>query len=315
MSARWMNRVRARGFGCGMLLAFAVQRSRHSSGKVASSKVFGSFEFMLGSVEASVVAQAFGVDVRRFPLRVRNTTTDPDRLRKLAGIVSGTLAERGLLVGDDPHPKLRRAFELVGRYRVSVAVSGIDERMGDIALLVYTDGAEAVGVSQRHGEDDLTFRLFSDDDLVDVLTRALPDMPAASGPEATIRQSLPEDLSAFDAHRAAERAHDEEETNAFGNLRVVGTTAARRRSRGSTESGEQRLRRALSGQRRGGGHIVVSAFSGERTVPQSVGWVDTEEGRYLFDAGEVDNEFVARYRPAGRGEVSRAIHGLVAENY
>ncbi|MCP2182810.1 ESX secretion-associated protein EspG [Prauserella alba] len=277
--------------------------------------MFGSFEFVLGSVEASVVAQAFGVDVRRFPLRVRNTTTDPDRLRKLAGIVSGTLAERGLLVGKDPHPNLQRAFELFGRYRVSAAVSGIDDRDNEIAMLVVTDGADAVGVTQHHGEDELVFRSFSDDDLVDVLTGALPAVSAASGPEATVRQSLPEYRSAFDAQKAAERAHDEEETNAFGNIRVVGRTSAPRRSRGDGESGEQRLRRAFAAQRRGGGQVVVSAFAGERSAPRSVGWVDTAEGRYLVHAGEVGNEFVARYEPAGRAEVSRAIHGLVAATY
>ncbi|MCP2238048.1 ESX secretion-associated protein EspG [Prauserella halophila] len=277
--------------------------------------MFGSFEFVLGSVEASVVAQAFGVDIRRFPLRVRNTTADPGRLRTLAGIVSGTLAERGLLVGKDPHPNVRRAFELVGSHRVSVAISGIDDQGAEIARVVLTDGADALGVTQHHGEDDLEFRLFSDDDLIDVLTAALPAVPAATGPEATVRQGLPEYRSAFDVRKAAERAHDEEETSAFGNIRVVGKTAGRRSSRGAGESGEERLRRAFSGERRGGGQIVVSASSGEAAVPRSVGWVDTDEGRYLVHAGEVDNEFVARYEPAGRTEVSRAIHGLVAETY
>ncbi|MFD6793059.1 MULTISPECIES: ESX secretion-associated protein EspG [Prauserella salsuginis group] len=277
--------------------------------------MFGSFEFVLGSVEASVVAQAFGVDIRRFPLRVRNTTTDLGRLRKLAGIVSGTLAERGLLVGKDPHPNLRRAFELFGRHRVAVAISGLDDQGHEIAMLVLTDGADALGIAQHHGEDDLVFWLFSDDDLVDVLAGALPAVPAAAGPEATVRQSLPEYRSAFDARKAAERAHDEEETNAFGNIRVVGKTSTRRRRRGAGESGEERLRRAFSGERRGGGQIVVSALSGEGSAPRSVGWVDTDEGRYLVHAGEVDNEFVARYEPAGRAEVARAIHGLVAETY
>lgn len=300
----------------GLLLAFRLETiTRCSCGKVACGKVFGSFDFVLSSVEASVVAQALGVDVRRYPLRVRNTTTDPDRLRKLAGHVSGSLAQRRLLVGKDPHPTLKRAFELFGRHRVSVAVSGLDEHGRDIAALVLTDGAEALGVAQEHGEDELAFRLFSDDDLVDVLTGALPAVPAASGPEATVRHTLPEQRSAFDAHKAAERAHDEEETDAFSNLRVIGRTGGAKRSRASGESGEQRLRRALSGQRRGNGQIVVSPFSRERSVPRSVGWVDTDEGRYLVHAGEVDNEFVARYQPAGRGDVSRAIHGLVAETY
>ncbi|MBB3051611.1 hypothetical protein FHS23_002640 [Prauserella isguenensis] len=277
--------------------------------------MFGRDEFVLGSVEASVVAQAFGTDIRRFPLRVRNTTTDPGRLRTLAGIVSGTLAERGLLVGKDPHPILRRAFELFGRHRVSVAISGIDDRCGDIVRLVFTDGAEALGVAQHHGEDDLVFGLFSDDDLVDTLTDALPAVPAAAGPETTVRRRLPEHRSAFDARKAAERAHDEEETSAFGNIRVVGKTTTRRRSRNTGESGEERLRRALAGERRGGGQIVVSTSRGDGSVPPSVGWVDTGEGRYLVHVDESDNEFVARYEPAGRTEVSRAVHGLIAAAY
>ncbi len=272
------------------------------------------FEFVLGSVEADVVGQALGVDVRRFPLRLRNTTTDPARRVRLAAIVGQRLVERGLSTGTALHPSLRTTFGLFADFRVSVAISGVDGFGSDIAVLALTDGAQALGVTQHAGADELLFSLFSDDELVEVLSGVLPQMPPAPGSTVTVRGRVTEHATAWDARKAAERAEDEEETSAFGNLEVVGTVdAPRPQRRGYRMGDEDRLRLALSGRRLGGGHITVDGRGATGSQPLS--WLDTEEGRYLVHAERSQGECVATYEPAGRAEVARAIRETLAGAY
>lgn len=279
------------------------------------------FAFELSSVEASVVGQALGVDVQRFPLRFRNTTTDPVRLIKLATLVTGELVKRRLVIGNDLHPRVREAFEILGRQRVSVAMSGIDGLGADIAVLALTDGAQAVGITQHGKSDDLGFALFADDDFVDRLAGVLPPMPAASGAPATVRQTVTEYRSALAARRAEEREHDEEETDAFGNLEVVGAVRParqRRNARNTNESDEDRLRRVLAGERLGGGHIIITGAgngSGKRPAPRTLSWLDTGDGRYLVHTTEDGNETTAHYSPASGRDVARAIRDRVSDVY
>lgn len=57
------------------------------------------FDFMLDSVQAAVVGRAVNADVRRFLLRIRNSTVDPVRYTKLAILVRDDLERAGC-----PHP-------------------------------------------------------------------------------------------------------------------------------------------------------------------------------------------------------------------
>lgn len=270
------------------------------------------FEFVLGSVEASVVGQALGVDVRRFPLRIRNTPADPVRLVKLARIVTGELTKRRLIVGAALHQQVQTTFRLFGDHRVSVAMTGIDGLGADITVLALTDGAQALGVTQR--DDELLFSLFSDDDLVDVLAGVLPPLDAASGGPATVRTSVTEYASALAARRAAEQAHDDEESSAFGNLRITSMAGPPPTRSRAGETDDRRLRRVLEGTRLGGGHITVTGH-GDRAAPYSLSWLDGETGRYLIHTTDSDGEFVAHYEPAGYNDVVRAIRDAVSRAY
>ncbi|WP_244231359.1 ESX secretion-associated protein EspG [Saccharomonospora piscinae] len=268
---------------------------------------------MLSSVEASVTGQALGADVRRFPLRLRNTTTDPDRLVKLTSAVGKALVERGLATTSSVHPAVRAAFGLFARHRVGVAVTGIDGFGENIAALSLTDGAQALGVTQHGQSDDLLFSLFSDDDLVDVVAGVLPTMPAAPGGPLTVRGTVSSHATAWEARKAAEQALDEEETHAFGSLAVASTVAAPRPARrGREPSAEERLREALAGPRLGGGYVTVS---GHRAAPQTLSWLDTEDGRYLISTQQNQDECVATYEPAGQADVARAVRDALSRAY
>ncbi|PRX51308.1 ESAT-6 protein secretion system EspG family protein [Prauserella shujinwangii] len=273
-----------------------------------------SFEFVLDSVEASVIGQALGVEVRRFPLRFRHSTADPLRRMKLAALVTERLARRGLVAGDRLHPRLTEAFELFTEPRVTAAISGIDGLGADIAVLALTDGARALGVTQPPGGDELLFALFSDDDLVDVLAGVLPALRAAEGTPATVRWSVTGPRSALAARRAAAQRHDDEETAAFGDLRIADLVEPPAPRGHRADSDEHRLRRALAGRRLGGGHITVTG-RGDRGAPHSVSWLDTETGRYLVHTEELGHDIVARYEPAGHHEVTRALRDAVSRAY
>ncbi|WP_433407973.1 ESX secretion-associated protein EspG [Saccharomonospora azurea] len=272
------------------------------------------FEFTLGSVEADIVGQALGVNVRRFPLKLRNTTTDPARRRRLAILVAEQLVERGLATSTVLHPAVRTAFGLFADHRVSGSISGVDGFGDDIAVLVLTDGAQALGVTQNAKSDDLLFSLFSDDEIVDVLTGVLPEMPPVAGSEVVLRARADAPATAWDARKAAERAEDEEETDAFGNLQVAGRVDVPRGARRGFRAGdEDRLRQAMAGRRLGGGAIEVSGRGG--AVSRSWGWLDTEEGRYLVLSEREQDEQVITYRPAGRADVAGAFRDGLARAY
>lgn len=272
------------------------------------------FEFTLGSVEADIVGQALGVNVRLFPLKLRNTTTDPTRRHRLTALVAEQLVDRSLATSTALHPSVRRAFGLFADHRVSGSISGVDGFGDTIAVLVLTDGAQALGVTQNAESDDLLFSLFSDDEIVDVLSGVLPQMPPVAGSEVVLRARADAHATAWDARKAAERAEDEEETDAFGNLEVAGRVDAPRGARRGFRAGdEERLRQAMAGRRLGVGSIQVSGRGG--AASRSWGWLDTEDGRYLVLSEREHDEQVITYKPASRADVAGAFRDALARAY
>jgi hypothetical protein len=278
------------------------------------------FDFALGSVEASIVGQALNVDLRQFPLRVGNITVDPVRFVKVAKQVYEALELRRLSIAGELHPAVRTAFELLGKPRVSVSVTGIDGLGGDIAVLTATDGAQALGITQAHGDDLLQFALFADEDLVDVLAGVLPAMNAATTGRHTVAHRERRAVSAMAARRQEEAEFDEEETDAFGNIELRGVVQARTPSRQSsrgTESAEV-LERVLAGKRLGGGYIIATGYGrrGEHLTATPLSWLDTEAGRYLVRTETDESGTVtAHYEPAGRVDVARAVRQAIASIY
>ncbi|HWD02582.1 MAG TPA: ESX secretion-associated protein EspG [Amycolatopsis sp.] len=278
------------------------------------------FEFVLDVVEALVVGQATGGDIRQYPLRIGTIPSDPVRFVRVATKVYHAMEARRLSLRGELNPHVRTAFGLLARPRVSVAVSGIDGVGTDIAVLVLTDGRQAVGITQNPRDDELLFSLFDDEDLVEVVTGVLPPARPASTGTHTVSRQAERSMSAMTARRLAEAAEDEEETDAFGMLEVSGTVQPRptdrrgHRQEGSTEV----LERVMAAPRLGGGHLTVTGVGrkGERRAADPLSWLDTADGRYLVHtttgaAGELN----AQYIPAGRSEVARALQQAIAAVY
>ena len=288
------------------------------------------FDFSLDGVEASVVGRALGVDIRQFPLRIGNVTVDPVRFAQVAGRVFEALELRRLSISGELHPAVRMAFELLRDRRVSVSINGVDGLGGDIAVLVVTDGAQALGITQAHREDVLQFALFADEDLVDVLSGVLPAAEAATTGARTVEdRPRAAAVSAMTARRQAEA--DDEETDAFGNIELRAVVQARpaaersksarvrsARPRPRSEDSAEVLERVLSGRRMGGGYLLATGYGrrGEILTANPLSWVDTEYGRYLAwtDTDELGT-VSAHYEPAGRAEVGRAILSSISSIY
>ncbi|WP_409489259.1 ESX secretion-associated protein EspG [Amycolatopsis sp. cmx-11-12] len=278
-------------------------------------------DFALGTAEATVVGQALGVDVRLFPLRVRNTSIDPERYTAVIRKVYTDLEQRRLSVNGELNPAIRTAFALLANHRITVSVNGIDGIGQDIAVLTLTDGRQALGITQAHGEDLLQFALFSDEELVEVLSGVLPRMRPASTGRRKIVQKEERAVSAMAARRQAEAEFDEEETDAFGNLQFTGVVRARTDTPAprNDESDLEVLEKVLSGTRLGGGHIIVSGIGrhGERLRSTPLSWLDTEDGRYLVwtETDEASGAVIGHYDPASQSGVANAIKNAIADIY
>jgi EspG family len=276
------------------------------------------FEFTLDSVEAAVVGRAVHAEVRRFPLRIRNSTIDPVRFARLAVLVYDELERRGLSVGGTLHPSVRTALELFTEHQVSVSVTGRDERANDIAMLAISDGARAVAVTQAPGADDLRFSLFADEDLVTRIAGFLPSAPAAPTGTLTVEHRPAPTLSAMAARRLAQEEAEAQETDAFGNLDVVASIGPKKRSPQRGRSDAERLGELLAGRRLGGGFLAVTGLrrSGERRTAPPLGWVDTEQGRFLVETSTGANgATVATYQPAGAPELYGAVKRVISSVY
>ena len=263
------------------------------------------FDFTLDPVEADVLGQALGAPARIFPFRFRTTTGDPRRLAALAGQVDAGLARRRLSVRGRLNNQVRTAFALFAEHRVLVAIAGIDGLGATIAVAALTDGAQALGITQSAADDRLGFSLFSDEEFVDVLAGVLPAVAGADGPVVTAERRADPGMSAMRRRRLAEAERDHEESLAFDTLELGPSVGP-----GAPLSPDEPD--FLAGARFGGGQIVVTG----RGAAPTLGWVDTELGRYLVHAqAGPDGAVSAHYEPAGRDVVAEAIGRAVAHVY
>jgi EspG family len=276
------------------------------------------FTFTMGSIEASVVARSMSADIDRLPLRIRNSTMDPVRFVKLAVRVDEELTRRGLSTAGRLHPPVRIALELFSRHQVSVAVTGQNERGDDLAMLALSDGSQAVRVVQPPKQDTLRFTLFSDEEMDYQIAAFLPRMSAAPKGTLTVEHRPKVAMSAMAARRRAERELEEEETDAFGNLDVIGTLDDEPAGPPARVDDAEKLGEILAGKRLGGGFMAATGRrrNGEHRSAPPLGWIDTEKGRYLVRTTiEPDGRTVAAYQPAGAAELQEAVQQVISSVY
>jgi hypothetical protein len=247
--------------------------------------------FTLSFAAVDVLSQGLRVDCRLFPFQFPAVGEFvADRLRILRA-VREDLEERRLADEHGPAAPVADALRLMADYRVAVAVMGrVDGE--DLYARVSADGQRGlVTVRQRTG---FAFEFIRPGALPGVVAGLLPEVQAAPGTSVTVsgrpevrqpsgnRQSG----SLFDA--ADERATPETHRAAASDI----------------------LRRP----RRGSGYILVSGRdqAGKVIDAPRLGWIDTEDGRYLARSGTDSGEPTSTFHPADRGRLRHHLAELIA---
>jgi hypothetical protein len=218
------------------------------------------FSFTTTLVEADIVAQALGVSVRQFPLSILGANGDPAELADIAEGVFHALEQRGLSSYGQLRPEVRRAFELLRSFEISVAASGTVKN--DETICARALGTERDAVLITQSGNSLTFHLLSPDDLIREVVHLLPDMVPGPGQSVTIRGKRPRPVS-----------DDEYFSSNF---------ASSVRPRVGSEGNPEHVEALLSRPRWGEGYFVVTAQDrrGNEISAPGLSWLDTDQGRY-----------------------------------
>ncbi|MFD8494231.1 ESX secretion-associated protein EspG [Amycolatopsis sp. NPDC059657] len=277
------------------------------------------FAFTVNTVQAQILGRAHNVDVRRFPLELPGLGHDPAHLVTLAGVVSQELDKQGLSRRGRLLPAAREAFALFADDRVSVAVTGIDGTDQHFAALGLSDGAQGMTVFQYAEQYVWEIDLMPDESWIPDLVALLPEQPAAPHRPLSVTTPATAASSAYATRQAAERAHEEDETAAFGGMRVQSVVRPpvnpfHRRGRSDAEM----LADILSQPRFGSGRFLISARDrhGRNHVADPFGWLDTDDGRYLVHTHiEPDGSHTTSYASADHHDVADAIRTAIGTVY
>ncbi|NBH08583.1 ESX secretion-associated protein EspG [Amycolatopsis sp. SID8362] len=275
------------------------------------------FSFVLDGPQTALLGYSLRVPVNRYPLVLPPVDPDPDQRDHATEL----LRNRRLAGKDAINPHVRTAFSLFGDCRVEAALSGIDEDGAQFRALGLSDGRQALVVSQVDGDDEIGFRLLSDDDWIDELAAAAPDMPAASGRELVVEEdvALPAPRSAFAARLAVRAAADEQETRSYEQEPIMSMVRAPSSPfHGRTRTDRDVATAALSRERLGSGRVVVTGHGRRRARPATtapIAWFDTSAGRYLLRSATDDARITVRLRPGGTAALAAAIRDAVSDVY
>ncbi|TCO65068.1 ESX secretion-associated protein EspG [Actinocrispum wychmicini] len=219
--------------------------------------------FTLSAAAVDIVAEALGVDCRRYPFQVSGIGDFVEERVRIAQAVFADLARRGLVRDERLDPDVAEALRLMARYRVAIAVMGtLDDESGlyarvsagtDRGLLVIQEGQM------------FRFEFISPESLARVAVSLLPRLRPGHGQSVTITTAAPKPV-ATEEHR--------------------GFAKPLRPARTPSESQLVAAQEMLRKPRTGAGYFVVSAMdsTGRETRAPGLSWLDTEEGRYMAQA-------------------------------
>lgn len=279
------------------------------------------FSFALDRPQTALLGYALQAPVNRYPLVLPRVDPDPDRRHHALAVAIDLLREQRLFGRGSINPYLRAAFTLFGARQVEAALTGVDEDGAQFRALGLSDGRQALVVSQADGDDEVGFRLLSDDDWIDELAAAAPEMPAAAGRELVIEEdvALPAPRSAFAARRADDATEDERETRSYEQEPIMSMVRAPSSPfHGRTRTDRDAATAVLSRERLGSGRVVVTGLGRRRARPvttEPIAWCDTPTGRYLLHSATDAARITVRLRPGGTTALAGAIRAAVGVVY
>jgi hypothetical protein len=221
--------------------------------------------FTLSLAAVDILAEALGVDCRRYPFQLPGIGDFvADRVR-IAQAVFADLTRRGLVRNDKLDTDVAEGLRLMARYRVAIAVMGTLEDESGLYARVSADTDRGLLVVQ---EDQIfRFEFIRPESLARTAVGLLPRLGPGHGQSVTIAAATP----------PAKPVEGEEHRGFARPLRPARTT-----SQSQLVAAQEMLRKPRTGT----GYFVVSAMDrgGHETRAPGLSWLDTEEGRYMAQA-------------------------------
>jgi ESX secretion-associated protein EspG len=246
-----------------------------------------SFSLSLAAVD--VLAQTLDVHLRRFPLEIPSVGETADDRVRIARAVFTDLAKRGLVRHGELHEDLIRALRALSDFEVAVAAMGTLEK--DRRLFARASANRDAGALAVQEGQQLKVTLIRPTALAMTMVGLLPKVDAGPGQSVTLAQPAAvggrgedEGFSVHPGHRRTDPV-----------LRIA----------------ESYLNRP----RTGSGFFSVSGRDGQGKEIQagSVGWFDTDAGRYLSltrPAGE-DGQVHGTFSPADPARLTQQLGQLI----
>jgi hypothetical protein len=220
--------------------------------------------FTLSLAAVDILAEALGVDCRRYPFQMPGIGDFVEDRVRIAQAVFADLARRGLVRNEKLDPEVAEALRLMARYHVAIAVMGtLDDESG---LYARVSAGDERGLLVMQEGQIFRFEFIRPESLSRAAVSLLPRLRPGHGQSVTITAAT------------APKAVDTEEHRGFGKPLRPARTA----SQSQLLAAQEMLRKP----RTGAGYFVVSAMDrdGRETRAPGLSWLDTEEGRYMAQA-------------------------------
>ncbi|MBM7770686.1 hypothetical protein JOD54_000890 [Actinokineospora baliensis] len=243
-----------------------------------------SFTLSLAAVDA--LSQVLGVNPRLFPLEVPSFGRLAEDRDRIAKAVFADLYGRGLIGRDQVDPDVESALRAVCEYDVGVGVMGTVDKDRPIRARAAIAGTTAVLVVQEG--QMIRFELVSPGSVGRALVALLPKSAAGPGQSVMVTEAPPVRQDGYVQPVRAPRSTSDTQ------LRLAATMLERPRTGYGFFS--------ISGKGRHGREVDAG----------TVGWVDTESGRYLsVSRPQPDGAIRATYSPADAGRLTRQLEELI----
>jgi hypothetical protein len=247
--------------------------------------------FTCSLLELDVVGEAFGVDVRQFPIEVPVHGETLDERRRFGQLVTRNLIDKSLYDGRAFDPEFTRSVILYARGELSIAMVGqAGER--EYEARGSTDGQYAVLAVAENQQ--VRFEPVSPTGLVRAMVSLLPPMKPGPGASLSTVIAEPEQPRRF--------RRDDDTPGEQTWLQPAQST----RDSAQSAAVDAILRRP----RLGAGSFLVTARgrNGHEGTPAALNWLDTDAGRYMLTTSQGgDGRTHAAYIPADQARIDNAL--------
>ncbi|GAB3911027.1 ESX secretion-associated protein EspG [Kibdelosporangium lantanae] len=245
--------------------------------------------FGLSFAAVDILSEGLGVNCRVYPFEIPSFGEFAEDRVRIADAIRTDLISRGLADYRDLAPAVRDGLRLLSDYQVAVAVMGdVEEGRQVFARAAATANR---GVVIRQEGQILRFDMVRPESLARSVVALLP--PLNPGPGQSVTISRPNSTPARPDEGGFAQQVRSARTATTAQIRIA----------------EEILRR----KRLGSGHFTVTGRDrfGRAVRAPSLGWIDTDAGRYVVQSHVDENATTATYFPADNNRIIHQLNELL----